>query len=66
MRYEFLLSVQLSGTTRAAFPELDVGPGPTGGTALWGGVEDDSHLAELLARFAHLGLTVVEMRQLPD
>ena len=66
MRYEFLLSVQLSGTTRAAFPELDAGPGPTGGTALWGGVEDDSHLAELLARFAHLGLTVVEMRQIPD
>jgi hypothetical protein len=66
VRYEFLLSVQLSGTARAAFPELDAAPGPTGGTALWGAVLDDCHLAELLARFAVLGLTVVEMRQLPD
>ena len=66
MRYEFLLSVQLSGMARAAFPELKSGPGPTGGTALWGAVDDEAHLTELLARFAHLGLTVVEMRQLPD
>jgi hypothetical protein len=66
VRYEFLLSVKLSGTARAAFPELKAGPGPTGGTALWGRIDDDSHLAELLARFAVLGLTVVEMRQLPD
>jgi hypothetical protein len=66
VRYEFLLSVQLSGTARAAFPELNAGPGPTGGTALWGAVLDDTHLAELLARFANLGLIVVEMRQLPD
>jgi hypothetical protein len=66
VRYEFLLSVQLSRTARAAFPELDSGPGPTGGTALWGSIDDDGHLAEMLARFAVLGLTVVEMRQLPD
>jgi hypothetical protein len=66
VRYEFLLSVSLSATARAAFPELEVGPGPTGGTSLWGPVRDDVHLAELLARFAYLGLTVVEMRQLPD
>jgi hypothetical protein len=66
VRYEFLLSVKLSGAARAAFPELDAGPGPTGGTAMWGAVHDDTHLAELLSRFAALGLTVVEMRQLPD
>jgi hypothetical protein len=66
VRYEFLLSVQLSLTARAAFPELRAAPGPTGGTALWGSVDDDGHLAELLERFATMGLTVVEMRQLPD
>jgi len=66
VRYEFLLAVQLSRTARAAFPELAAGPGPAGGTALWGRIEDDTHLAEILARFAHLRLTVVEMRQLPD
>jgi len=67
VRYEFLIGARISETVRAAFPELEVGPSPAGGgTALWGPVRDDTQLAEFLARFAHLGLTVVEMRQLPD
>ena len=65
MRYLFLVAVSLSATTRAAFPELDVAAWHTGGTALWGSVKDETKLAELLARFAHFGLTVVEMRRLP-
>lgn len=67
MRYEFLLRGQVSDTVKAAFPELRSATGPAGaGTALWGPVPDDSALNGLLARFAALGLTVVEMRQLPD
>ena len=66
MRYEFLLAVRLSQTARAAFPELSAHHGPCGGTALWGPVEDRTHLAEMLARFAVLGFSVVELRQLPD
>jgi hypothetical protein len=67
VRYEFLVGTQISDTLRAAFPELESGPSPGGGgTALWGPVRDDTQLAEFLARFAHLGLTVLEMRQLPD
>jgi hypothetical protein len=67
VRYEFLLSAPLSEETRAAFPELSSGPGPTGGgTALWGPVRDATELAGLLARFSHYSLTIVEMRQLPD
>ncbi|HKG52276.1 MAG TPA: hypothetical protein VKB14_17745 [Actinomycetales bacterium] len=67
VRYEFLIAVRLSETARAAFPELNTGAAPVGGgTALWGPVQDDADLAGFLARFANLGLTVVEMRQLPD
>jgi hypothetical protein len=67
VRYEFLVGVRMSETARAAFPEMESGPTPTGGgTALWGTVQDEGQMAEFLARFAHLGLTVVELRQLPD
>ena len=67
VRYEFLIPVRLSETARAAFPEFNIGTGPTGGgTALWGPVQDNVDLAGFLARFANLGLTVVEMRMLPD
>jgi hypothetical protein len=67
VRYEFLIPVRLSDTARAAFPELDTCAAPTGGgTALWGPVGNDTDLAGFLARFANLGLTVVEMRKLPD
>lgn len=65
-RYEFLLGVRVSDTVRAAFPELQSAPGPAGGTVFFGLVEDDAHLHGLLARFQTLGLTVLEMRRLPD
>jgi hypothetical protein len=65
VHYQFLLAAHLSGPATAAFPELRTGPGPTGGTTLWGRIDDDSHLATVLARFADLGLTVVELRQIP-
>lgn len=65
-RYEFLLGVRVSDTVRAAFPELRSGPGPAGGTVFYGEIEDDAHLHGLLARFQTLGLTVIEMRRLPD
>ena len=41
-------------------------PYPTGGTVLFGPVQDEADVATLLARFADLGLSVVEMRPLPD
>lgn len=66
MRYEFLLSGAVSDTVRAAFPELEAANAPGGGTALFGPVNDKAHLRGLLARFDQLGLTVIEMRQLPD
>ncbi|MGY1699404.1 hypothetical protein [Geodermatophilus sp. SYSU D00766] len=66
MRYEFLIPGRASESVVAAFPELLVGVGATGGTVLFGPVKDGAHLHGLLDRFQHLGLTIVELRQLPD
>ena len=66
VRYEFLLEGRLSETVLAMFPELTARPGPIGGTVLFGPVEGRAHLSGLLDRFQTLGLTVVEMRRLPD
>ncbi|MGY1669049.1 hypothetical protein [Geodermatophilus sp. SYSU D00710] len=66
MRYEFLLPGRVPESVAAAFPELAVGRSATGGTVLFGPVEDRAHLHGLLDRFRHLDLAVVEFRQLPD
>ena len=66
MRYEFLIAGQISDVVNAAFPELNAVAAPAGGTAMYGPVRDASHLRGLLARFDDLGVSVVEMRQLPD
>ena len=66
MRYEFLVAGTVSGAVLASFPELESARGPAGGTALYGEVEDAAHLHGLLSRFQSLGITVLEMRQLPN
>ncbi len=66
MRYEFLLAGTLSDRVVASFPELESHVGPAGGTVMYGLVEDAAHLHGLLDRFQTLGLSVLEMRQLPD
>ena len=68
MRYEFVLAERIPETARAAFPELEKSDVlvASSGTVLYGPVIDQPHLHGLLDRFQDLGLTVVEMRQLPD
>jgi hypothetical protein len=66
MRYQFIVSGSVSDDVMAALPELRSAPYPTGGTVLFGPVRDASDVSTLLARFADLGLSVVEMRPLPD
>lgn len=66
MRYEFIVHGSVSDDLMAALPELKATPYPTGGTVLFGPVRDESDVSTLLARFADLGLSVVEMRRLPD
>ena len=66
VRYEFLMHGTIAETVLSAFPELTAAKGPAGGTVLFGAVYDDSHLHGLLARFQMFGLTLLEMRRLPD
>ncbi len=66
VRYEFLMHGTVSDTVLAAFAELTAAKGPAGGTVLYGAVNDDAHLHGLLARFQAFGLTLLEMRRLPD
>lgn len=68
MRYEFILAEKVSATTRDAFPELAEStllPGRSG-TVMFGPVIDEPNLHGLLDRFQDFGLTVIEMRMLPD
>ena len=66
MRYEFLLPGRVSEAVVSAFPELTVATSAMGGTVMFGPVKDSAHLHGLLDRFQTFGLTVVELRQLPD
>lgn len=66
VRYAFLLSGDLSERILAAFPELEVSETARAHTTLYGPVRDQAELRGVLARFDTLGLTVVEMRRLPD
>jgi len=66
VRYEFLMQGTVAETVLSAFPELTAARGPAGGTALFGAVSDDAHLHGLLARFQAFGLTLLELRRLPD
>src|SRR3954453_18337693 len=65
-RYEFLLLGRLSEAVAAGFPELTVAASATGGAVMFGPVKDNADLHGLLDRFQTFGLTVVELRQLPD
>ena len=66
MRYEFIIRGSPSGDIMADLPQLSATPYPTGGTVLFGPVQDEADVATLLAHFADVGLSVVEMRPLPD
>lgn len=66
VRYEFLVDGTLSERALAAFPELTVAPAVPAYTALYGPVDNATRLRGMLARFDALGLTVIEMRRLPD
>lgn len=65
MRYEVWIAEQISPTAIAAFPGLAARRQP-GGTVLSGPVRDQAHLHGVLARIQTLGLTLLELRQLPD
>ena len=66
MRYEFIVRDPVSDLAAAELPELSSCPFPTGGTSMFGSVQDEADVLTLLARMANLGLLVVEVRRLPD
>ncbi|MBF6352151.1 MULTISPECIES: hypothetical protein [Nocardia] len=65
MRYQFTIDGELSERALAAFPEL-TGDHTRGTTVLAGPVTDPTGIRAILARIDNLGLTVIEMRRLPD
>jgi hypothetical protein len=66
MRYEFIVRDSVSALVAEELPELSSCPFPTGGTSMFGCVQDESDVLTFLARLADLGLVVVEVRRLPD
>ncbi|MGO4203447.1 hypothetical protein AB4Z09_17185 [Rhodococcus sp. TAF43] len=66
VRYAFLVGGELSERVLAAFPELQVSETARAHTTLYGPVRSPTELRGMLARFDSLGLTVIEMRRLPD
>jgi len=66
MRYEFVVKGSVTGAVAAALPEMASTTFPTGGTSLFGPVQDEADVMTMFARISGLGLTVVEMRRLPE
>jgi hypothetical protein len=66
MRYEFIVTGSVSEDVKAELPEMASTAYPTGGTALFGPIGDEADVLTILARINCLGLSVIEMRQLPD
>jgi hypothetical protein len=66
MRYEFIVKGPVPAASAAELPEMASTDYPTGGTALFGPVQDEADVMTMLARILGLGLSVIEMRRLPD
>ena len=66
MRYEFIVKGSISRAVEAALPDMSSAPYPTGGSVLFGPVRDDADVMTMFARICSLGLSVVEIRRLPD
>lgn len=60
--YEFRIHCEPSPVIREAFPELSLVQIASDTSLLRGPVRDQAELHGLLARFAALGITVIEMR----
>jgi hypothetical protein len=66
MRYEFIVRDAVSDDAAAELPELSSTCHPGGATSLYGSMQDEADVLTILTRLRHLGLLVLEMRQLPD
>jgi hypothetical protein len=66
MRYEFIVRDTVSDDAATELPELSSTCHPGGATSLYGSMQDEADVLTILTRLRHLGLSVLEMRQLPD
>ncbi|WP_345201634.1 hypothetical protein [Fodinibacter luteus] len=66
MRYQFIVVGSVPDTIAEQVPEMASAPFPPGGTALFGPVQDEADILTMLARLVSLGLSVIDMRPLPD
>ena len=66
MRYEFIVNGLVSDAYASELPELASTPYPTGGTVLFGPIQDEADAFTMRARILSLGFSVIEMRRLPD
>ncbi|MGU3584627.1 hypothetical protein ACLBYD_15775 [Rhodococcus sp. C26F] len=64
--YQFIVDGLLTQRSVSAFPELQVSiDDKHGTTTLYGTMTDPTMMRSILARLDDLGLTLLEMRQLP-
>ena len=66
MRYQFIVRGSVSEAVAEDLPEMTCTSYPTGGTSLHGPVRDEADISSVLARMLDHGLSVVELRSLPD
>lgn len=66
MRYQFVVEGAVPDHVAQDLPEMSRTAHHTGGTALYGPVRDESDVSTILARILDHGLSVVEVRPLPD
>ena len=66
MRYAFIVPGSVPKAVDAVLPEFESTNYPTGGRAPFGPAQDESDLLTILSRITALGLSVIEVRLLPD
>ena len=66
VRYEFIIKGSVGSSVVSVLPQMRSSSYPTGGTSLFGPVQDEADVLTVLQSIAALGLDVVEFRRLPD
>lgn len=66
VRYLFIIKGSVGSPVASVLPQMRSSSYPTGGTSLFGPVQDEADVLAVLQSLAALGLTVVEFRRLPD
>lgn len=66
MRYAFIVKGPVREEVLAELPGAAAAASPTGGSVIYGPVRDDADVASWLAVLIAAGVSVVEMRPLPD